>query len=278
MTTKRSTAISAFYEAFALMRRPVLWVPLLLWLAFKVGLIFLYRATFLGPVGDLWALMIPAGARASLSHYPWDLIYMPLVLNRMTTVLDVFATVIFQGATIVLFAGVFRKAPVSLGEAFRHVLRRYRPVVGVTILSALALFVVLQIPTLARRLLNTSLPSKPVFLVDTVAGIVVQALFLYTLPLVLLTGYSIRAAVAASLRWARHSFPQTLLLVFVPFLLTVPTLLLGLRSNALIAQLSPEILIHLEIASEVSTMAASVVMAGALTTWFVRRRAHELVR
>jgi hypothetical protein len=269
--------LNAFYEAITMMNRPQIWVPLLVYLGFKLSLIFLYRATFLGPLGALWATLLPADVRPALVHYPWDLIYMPLVLGRLNIGLDIVASVVFQGATVVLFANAMRDQPLSLSGAFRATLGRYRVIVAVTFVATVVLLGVVQLPALVEKI--TPLASRPklVGLFDTAAAIFVQVAFLYTLPLVLLTGYSFRGAIAGSIQWAKHSPAQSVLLVLIPFMLTVPTLLLGLQSSMLVSRLAPETMVAIEVATEIAAWISTLLLTGGLTIWFVRRKGRELV-
>lgn len=274
---RQNTALNAFYEVFNIMNRPLVWVPILAYLLLKLALILIYRATFLGPFASLWGLFVSSDLRPTLTHYPSDLIEMPLVLGRLAIVLDVFLGVVFQGATMVLFADVLRDKPLSLVRAFAATLGRYRTIVGVTLVSTVVWVAVAQLPAIIEHPGGRPAPSMPVALITVVLRLVVQTFFVHALPLALLANASFPAAIAGSLRWAGRSFTQSLLLVTVPLLIVVPTALMGLKSSTLVSAFAPEAMIPLAIASEIARWLSVLLFIGGLTVWFIRREGRESI-
>jgi hypothetical protein len=274
---KKSTAIHAFYETLGVLSRPAIWFPLVLYLGIKIGIIVLYRMTFLGPLHVMWEFFMPDDIRATVGHYPFDLIHMSALLDRFGLLVGVLVGVIFEGATIVLFANAFREKSLSLQQAFRIAQHRYRALVGVALVTTLALLALTELPAYVLGFTSILVSPKVLTFAGGVGGILVRTLFLYTMPLVLLTDRSVFPAVAESFRWAARSFPQTLLLVLVPFLITVPTMIMGFQSATLIAQVEPEVMIPLRVMTEIAAWMSTLLMIGGLTVWFIRRRGRELV-
>lgn len=274
---RKYTALNAFYDALAVMNRPHIWVPLLLFLGIQLSLVLLYRATFLGPASPLWGLLAPADIRPKLVHYPHDLTHMPLILGRLTFALDALLGVLFRGATVVLFAHALRGTPLQLGEAFRLTARRYRSLLTVSLLSALALVIALGLPSIIAKLQSLPAAAQLALLLKAATHVIVTAAFVYAIPLVVLTGCPAGRAIDLGVRWARHSSYQTILLVVIPLAFEVPTILVGLRSMTLISAVAPEAMIALVVASAITKLLSALLLCGGLTAWLIQKKGDELV-
>jgi hypothetical protein len=274
---KKNTAINAFYEALAVLNRPAIWAPLALYFVIKVAVIAAYRMTFLGPLEVVWGFLLSSDTRALLGHYPADLVHMSTVLQRAGILLGVLVGVFFEGATVILFANAFRDQAPSLKQAFRIALHRYRSLVGVALVVTLAVLAVTELPAYLFGLSSTNVSPKLLSFAGHVGEFFVRILLLYMMPLVLLTDRSVLKSVAESARWSWRSFGQTALLFVLPFLITLPTMIMKLQSATLIAQVEPEIVIPIEVMSEVTAWLATLLMTGAVTVWFIRRKGRELV-
>jgi membrane-anchored glycerophosphoryl diester phosphodiesterase (GDPDase) len=140
----------------------------------------------------------------------------------------------------------------------------------VMLVISIALFVCLNVP----RLLATHLGGVARLGITGVAlilGLLVQAFFLYAIPLVVLERYSAPKAIAASVRITRRSAFTTFLLVAVPFILTVPTLLLGFRAELLAFRISPDFLLINQIAGEIMQLIATYLIVGGATIALIHR-------
>ncbi len=82
-------------------------------------------------------------------------------------------------------------------------------------------------------------------------GLMIQSLFVYAIPFIMIDGFSAAAALASGISLSLRTFTKTLLIVAVPFLLTVPIILLDMKAEMIALQLSPDFMIHNHIASRV---------------------------
>ena len=258
-----------FAEALSLLRNGWLAVPLILYFALRLAIIFLYLASVTEPLSSFWALLVGGLSGEELSHYPAHLILMPVILSRFDMALDILVSVLFQGATISLIAAAYRRRPVSLAAGFSEASRDYRHLIVVMFAVSIALFVCLNVP----RLLTTGLGGAMRLGITGLAllfGLIMQALFLYAIPLVVLERRSAPRAIAASARFTRRNAFTTFLLVAAPFVLTVPTLLLGFRAEMIAFRISPDFLLINQIAGEIMQLIATYLVIGGATIALIR--------
>lgn len=266
---ERSNVFSIFAEALSLLQNGRLAVPLLIYFALRIAIVSLYLASVTEPLSSFWALLVGGFSGEDLSHYPVHLILMPAILGRFDMALDILAAVLFQGATIALVAAAYRRRPVSLATGFSEASGGYRHMIVVMLLISIALFVCLNVP----RLLAVHLVGAARLGITGLAlllGLFVQALFLYAIPLVVLERNSAPRAIAASVRFTRRNTITTFLIVAVPFILTVPTLLLGFRAEMIAFRISPDFLLINQIAGEIMQLIATYLIIGGATITLIR--------
>lgn len=265
----RMNVFGVFAEALSQLHHGRLAVPLLLYFALRIAIVSLYLASVTEPLSSFWALLVGGFSGEDLSHYPAHLILMPAILGRFDIALDILVSVLFQGATIALVAAAYRRRPVSLAVGFSEASRGYRHMIMVMLVISIALFVCLNVP----RLLTTHLGGAARLGATGLAlllGLFAQALFLYAIPLVVLERHSAPRAIAASVRFARRNTFMTFLLVAVPFILTVPTLLLGFRAEMIAFRISPDFLLINQIAGEIMQLVATYLIIGGATIILIR--------
>jgi hypothetical protein len=273
-----SSVFRAYMEALSVLNRFKIWVPLCLYVVFKIGIVLFYLATAHGSVSGFWGLFVFGEARDAIRHYPVDLLLMPVVLNRLSMVFDVFVHVIFQGATILMFADALKKREPALGPAFRETRARYGRLVGVSAVFSVVLYGVVILPNYVAGLTTLGIPQTAVTGVTIFLGLVVQALLIFATPFVLFSSRSIAQAIRDSVVVSSRSFASALLLVGLPFLLTLPGLFIETKSQALVSRLSPDILIHLQISSELVQWITTFLLLGGMTAVFVWRVQHDEAR
>jgi hypothetical protein len=245
-------------------------VPLLVYMHLQFLLVALYVWSG-AKAAWLWALVRPGMDPEVLTHYPEHLFLMGSILGRFDIPLEIFVLVIVQGATVLLVAAAARRARMGVLESLRAAGRRYIHLIIATAAASVAMFAGFR---------------YPMALIDGIAGIprglgagagvlicvVLQTFLLYAIPFILIEGRSAPDALRRSFDFAGRHFVESFLLALVPFLLTVPTLLLSLNPQALAFQISPEFLIHVQIAGEVVQFVATYLLVGGLTIFFVETR------
>ena len=267
-----------FIKVLALLSRFEVWVPLLLYLALKLVVLALYVGTTGGVLASIWQLFMERGYHEALVHYPTHLFLTPVVLSRLDYILEIFVHSYLQGVTILLFAAAIQQKPVSLPAAFKRTLRCYRPLIVVTVVVSILLYLSLTVPA---RLLPRGAP--PLFRLAgwgaaTTASLVIQALFLYASPAILIERRSVLGAVRESVRLTRQTLKNTMVLVIVSFVITLPAVFLGFKSQLLAMRLSPEVLPQIQVVSELFGFFSTLVLIGGLTVMFFWRKFDEKKR
>jgi hypothetical protein len=270
------SAVNAFSEALSCLLGSKAALPLLFYLGFKILILFLYLASTTEPWNNMWALLMRGVSGAFISRYPVHLIFMQTILGRLDIVLDIFVHVIFLGATISLVANASRRTSSSLGLSFKKALRKYPQLVTVTFLTSLVILVCIyapgyilgEIPGIARLAAAAA---------TTLVGLVVQAFLLYSIPIILLGKASVFRAIAESITFAWRTITTTYLIVFLPFLLTLPTMLLGFSSEMIALRLSPDLIKHIYIANELMHFISSFLKIGGAVIFYLERKKHEAV-
>ena len=245
-------------------------LPLFLYFLLQLSLILLYVGSG-ARAAWLWGLARPGMDPGIIAHYPEHLFLMGSILGRFDIPLEIFVLVLAQGATVLLVAAAAKRARMDVRESLRAAGRRYIHLVVAAAAAALAMYAGFR---------------YPLALIDGIAGVprgfgagasalicvVLQAFLLYAIPFILIEGRSAPDALRRSFGFAGRHFVESFLFALVPFLITVPTLLLSLNPQAIVSQISPEFLIHVQIAGEVIQFIATYLLVGGLTIFFVETR------
>jgi hypothetical protein len=240
-------------------------------LVFKIVILFFYLATVSGTLSSFWELFLFGESPGSIRHYPMDHLLMPIVMNRVSLVLDVFVHVVFQCAAMFMFAEAFVGRAPLLRPAFRETWVRYPRLVGVSLIFSVLLFAAVLLPGYLARAVSMGIPGIAVTGASIVLGLIVQALLIFATPFVLFSSRSVVRAVRDSVVVSVRSFASSILLVTLPFLLTLPMLYIESKTPAIVRRLSPDMLVHVQISAELVHWISTFLLMGALTSVFVRR-------
>ncbi|MGD1047651.1 MAG: hypothetical protein ABR899_02725 [Candidatus Krumholzibacteriaceae bacterium] len=252
-------------------------IPLLMYFALKLCIIFWYVLSGANTPGGLWPLLMRGIDLAAMGHYPAHLILMPAVLGRLDIPLEILVLVVAQGATVLLVAAASKRQKTGLRESLGSTGRRYGHLVVAAAAVSAALFAWFRLSGafLARF---TALPRGLGEGAGVLIGLAIETLFLYTIPFILIEGRTAPEAIRRSFAFARRHFIESFLLVFVPFLLTVPTLLLSVNPSTIALRISPEFLVQVQVASELMQFVATYLLMGGITIYFTETRPEEGVR
>jgi hypothetical protein len=245
-------------------------IPLLLYFILQLSLISLYVWSGAKAAG-LWTLLMPGMDSEIITHYPEHLFFMGAILGRLDIALGIFVLVLAQGATVLLVAAAAKRERISVRESLGAAGHRYVHLVIAAAAASVAMFAAFR---------------YPMELIDGIAGVprglgagagvficvVLQAFLLYAIPFILIEGRSAPDAIRRSFGFAGRHFVESFLFALVPFLLTVPTLLLSLNPQGIAFQISPDFLVHVQIAGEAIQLIATYLLVGGLTIFFVETR------
>ena len=257
--------LEAIYKALSLVRGIKIVLPLLLYFLFEIGVIILYVKGGPGFLDGFWRLFLPEGAAAAIRHYPQRLLMLPVLLGRLGIAFDVLLYSIAQGTTVLLIASAISGGPISLSGCLGRTMRRYWHIAGVMLIATLALIAATYIPSIPSSLgwveHNRYLSTGG----GIILGILAQAFFLFALPFVLLRGEPLLGAIGRSFRFAGRRYLLALTLAAVPFVITIPTLLLGFKAQIISLRTFPELMMHIHILGEIMKLVSGYILIGGVT-------------
>ncbi|MCK4237107.1 MAG: hypothetical protein KAX38_08290 [Candidatus Krumholzibacteria bacterium] len=269
LTSSGQSVLRAFSSALSLLQNGKLAVPLIIYFILRLAILKLYLSGIAEPWSSFWALFMRGLTSDQLSRCPAHLVLMPAILGRFDMVLGVFVQVIFDGATILLVASAFRKTLPSLKAGFSGAVKKYPHLVGVMLLASLGILIGTNLPGIIAGHLSWS-SRFGITAAAALLGLVVQALFVYALPLVLLDRHRTIRGVGESFKIALHSIIKTFLLVALPFILTLPTMLLESKAEMIALRLSPDFMIYIHVAGEIMQVISTYLVMGGATIIFLR--------
>lgn len=265
------SAFEAFSESLMIAADARVPAPYISYLVFQLLLIAGYMASTSPPWTSIWAWPVPGIDGEALSHYPAHLILMQPVLGRVELILDIFLRILFHGATVYLVAAGFHNRKPSIGSAFRAAGRTYRRLLAVSLLSSATIYALIA----AGRVLSggaTGPWRTALLLAGMGAGLIVQALLIYVTPAIVLSGKSLAEGLASGISLSLKTLTRSLVVVLVPFILTVPTTFLSLKTDIIALRLSPDFTIHIQVASRVMELVSTYLVTAAATVLYVSRR------
>jgi hypothetical protein len=191
--------------------------------------------------------------------------------------LDVIVRCVFHGATIIMIREVFRGRRPGVGDSFGRSIKRYRDLFLVSLISAAAVYAVVS----AGRQLTAGITGPARFAAASAwvaAGLVTQAFFVYALPYVVLEGRSFAGALWGGIKLTARLATKTILIVLIPFVLTLPTMLLSLKAEMIALRLSPGFMIHLHVADKVMELVSMYLITAGATVIFMKRTERRVGR
>ncbi len=271
LTTSISSAFQAFHASLTLLVAPRVAAPYLIYFLFQMLLLAVYLVENSGPLARLWALPISGVSPETLGHYPAHLLLLQPILGRIEIVLEIFFKSLFHGATVYLVAKAIRRGKLFLPRAFSTAGHRYPHLLGVSIISSAAVYAAVYLGSWLSSGIEG--PARYAALGGGIAtGLIIQSLFVYTIPYIMINGFSAAKALASGISLSLRIFTKTLLIVAVPFLLTVPIILLEMTAEMIALQLSPDFMIHIHIASRVMELVSTYIITASSTMIFLARK------
>jgi hypothetical protein len=202
------------------------------------------------------------------------------VLGRFNLFIDIFIHVIFQGATVLVISSFLTDRVISLRKSFSLSIKRYIHLAIVSIAGSATIFACINISRMASRSLGQT-PHMLVIMAGIICGLVIQALLLYTTPLILLKRVSAVTAIKDSISIAIRLATVSLLIVILPFILTLPSILLDSKAMLISLKLSPDFMIyHLVVKEILQTISSYLITAGSVVifiTYKLNRSENHII-
>ncbi len=266
------TVFKTWQESWRLIRKhPVVFAPFVI--AAGCSLIALY-ILFLAPQRPLSYLLAPpirAVAGEKFLHYPFNFIILPKLFRLGDLFVGALVGMLMSAVGVGIVAeGLTGKRPSFLIN-FIVAGKRYFALVAVWLISFGAI-------TLAMKLIPQMFDSRFVivkaFFVAISLGlsILIQAMFIYTVPVLILERQKLIPALRENFRMVLKYFLPTLILVLIPALVYVPVLLLKSYAVAFVHTTFPETVLIILGAGIVVTFFIDVWVTVSITTFFLKKR------
>jgi hypothetical protein len=262
--------LSAIYKALLLIRSVKIVLPLLLYFVFEVIVILLYAKSGPGILDGFWALFLPGQGSSAVGHYPQRLLLLPMIMGRLDIALDILLHVIAQGTTVLLVTSALTDKPLELAGSFGRTMRRYWHLAGVMLVATVFILASTYLPALPSLFGWTERNRYLMTGGGIIFGILVQALFLYAVPFVLLSGEPFFRAIGRSFQFARRHYLLALTLAAVPFVVTLPTFLLGFKAQVISLRIFPELIMHIQILGEIMKTVSTYILVGGVTVIYIQ--------
>jgi hypothetical protein len=262
------SALNAFQKALTLLADFRVAVPYLIYFLVQIAVMLVYIHNKSETATSLWAILLGGIPRDVISHYPEHLILMLPVLNRFDMILDIVLRIVFHGATVCLVAAAISGSGVSVAKSFAASGRRYFHLLLISIVSSAAVYISIYVTTS----ISSGQPGPAGLLIKGSgigAALVIQLFFLYTTPFIVIGGRSAVRAVKEGFMLSGRSFGRSLAIVTVPFILTIPATFLSMKADIIALQLSPDLMIHIHVASKVMELISTYLLTAAAAVVFL---------
>lgn len=249
--------------------RPALWAPWLLLAAVQAGVVVClwwfahpWVSWFMAP------LLVRIGGEGLL-QFPNALVLLPRLFGRVDLVVGALFGSLAIGFATRLFADRFAGRPVEVGAAIGVVLRR-APAIVLALLPMNLLLVLfgLALEWMAQR------PAGLVVQVAMLAAgwtvpILIQAFFLFAIPLVIVGGHGAVGAMRALPDVWRRGFWAALLLGAVGLAILIPFQLLASGSQTIVARGNPDLVAWITLVQVGAGVVVGFLLSGGSTLYYM---------
>ena len=268
-------AINALHISVSILKDFRIVVPSLFFLLIHMGILKTYLSSIDPPLSSFWALFINGLSGSDLGHYPDHIILMQPILDRIDIFIEIFINIIFQGAiTVLIFSAISGKS-LSFAGAFRATFRKYFQLFLIALFASALIYPVFILAGNIRAGMS-GIAGNTVYAASVAAALAIQGLFLYTTSAIMLYDPNLLRSIRESFRIAWNSPATTFLLVLIPFILTLPTTFIGLKSALIATRLSPDFIIHNYIVSSVIEMISIYLLTAGGTVIFLQKMKNRL--
>jgi hypothetical protein len=233
-----------------LKEKPVIYLPFLIAALLEVlALLILFLAPRM-PFVKLFGPPIRAFYAERFLHYPANFILLPILFSKAKMLISIIFTSLLTGLAISLTSNYYYRKQVNLSESFKQTLKRY----GSLFFIFLLLIVFFQLSAkglnivVSKALDAGQLRSVIALLLNFTLAILVQAVFIYVIPVLIVEKKGLFKSLGNALVVFKKFFISTIILIGIPMLLYLPVIILQANSLFLIHRLFPESILLLSLA------------------------------
>ncbi|MCB9516648.1 MAG: hypothetical protein H6693_10685 [Candidatus Latescibacteria bacterium] len=234
-----------YYDALASLRRSRNWLPLLVfWCVQGLGL-WIVTALVSRPQGASLVAFLQQSFDPEVGEYPRFYLLLPDIHRRLYLVLAATLGAMLQGVCQLQLLSYHTKGKLQREHPWRRALRRWP---GLFLFNLLALicflvpfYVVHHLPERAAEILGH---GRKEFVLAYGGGFAAEVLLLYAPLLYVSFSSGWWTSLRSSVVFALRHFGTSLLLVFIPFVLTLPLRALSLVRRIVVLEFRPELMFY----------------------------------
>ena len=231
---------------------------------------------YLAPRPPLSALLAPpirAFWGEKFLHYPFNLLLIPHLFNYGHIISTAFIGVLMTGLAIGMLSEAKEEGRPSVLVNLIRAAKRYPSLVAIWLVMFVLVTIVFKgLPFILRLKQPTAL--QIVFYVSFFISILIQVVFIYALPAVMIEKKRTWQAIKRSISFSKSLFLPTLLLVMIPMIIYLLLIILRGRLPILITKSFPEvILIFLGLGIVVSVIIDCLITYSTAILFLQQRRA-----
>jgi hypothetical protein len=237
--------IWSWAEMLRALRRRVALVPFGIYAAVQSAVLLVFIGFTVRPLSWFVPGLMSAWLGPRAVHYPNNLIMLRAVMGRTDIVLSVVLGGLVAGAAAYLFSAFYSGSRERFPAGWRAAVRRYVPILAVALLVTVVAQAIVRIPMSMWGHFADVRPLRFRLLRMVLTGtvILVQALFVYVIPAIVIDAKRWGAAVAGSMALAVRTPITTLFVVGVPAAVELLPAWLMRNSNVIVYRFAPELLI-----------------------------------
>jgi len=272
-----NATIWCWAEMFRAMKRRVAMAPFLLYAALQLLLLLLVLGFTLPLLRSFMpALMVWRFGEQAL-HYPNNLLVMRGALGEVDLLMSVFLGAFVTASAAHLFASFYGGTLRRASDGYAAGRANYLPALAVALIVAVISQLVVRVPmAFWGGLADTSpLRFRMLRMVLIGAVVVVQTLFIYGIPAIMIDGKRVGAAISGSLSLAFRNPITSLILVGVPAAVELIPAWIMRNSSVIIYRFAPEFIVAGMIVWIVAILFINYATIGAATRFYLHGTANE---
>jgi len=254
-----------------LRKNPVTLLPFfIIGLFDTISLVFIYLAPR-PPLSIVLAPPIRTFFGERYLHYPFNLLLIPQLFRYTHIMVTATIGVLMTGLAIGLINQAKETDKPGILSNLICALKRYLTLLLIWLIIFVLAFLVYKIPSIFLSIKNTTI-AYTIFYLSFLVTIIIQAIFVYVFPAVLIEQRGLISAIKRGLSFSRKHFLTTLMLVVIPALFYLPIIILRAKTTVLMSRFFPEIVLVILGAGIIITLLIDCLVTYSTTILFLNQR------
>jgi len=269
--------IWSWAETWRAFRRRVALTPFAIYAAAQVVVVFAIVRFAYPPFSSFVAPLLRRAFGEGALHYPTNFYFLRAAFGYADLPLWILLGAATTASAVYLFGAFFKGRRERFGTSWRAAGRRYLQVLAVTAIVVGLSQLLTRVPMVLGGHLADESPSafRLLRFSSVLLTIIVQVLFIYAIPAIVLAGRRLGRSLLESMRLALRSPVTSFFIVAVPTAFELIPLWLVRQTRVIVLRFSPEFMIVIMLIWVVVVFAMSYAIAGGATRFFLQATQSE---